>query len=81
MGISINSKALLVDLISIARPHQQRLPGRQVLDTIDYSISSVSVDAKLVQRDLTLVNTEAAIESIRLPVSQVLLSDASLHRP
>jgi len=81
MEISTDLKVHLVDLISIAMPHLQRLPSRQPWDIIYYSISAVSDDARSVQQDLTLVNTEAVIESKHFPVFQVLLTGASLHHP
>jgi len=49
-------KVNLVDLISITKPHLQQLPSHQLSGIVDYSISSVSIDARSVQRDLTEVN-------------------------
>jgi hypothetical protein len=81
MGISIDLKVYLVDLISIAMPHLQRFPGRQLQGTIDYSISSVSDNARSVRWDLTLVNTEAVTKSRHLQALPVPLNGVSLRHP
>jgi len=56
MGISINLRVPLADLISTSKPHLQRLPGDQLSGIADCSVSSVSIDAISIQQDSTQVN-------------------------
>ena len=81
MGISINLKVPLADLISTSKPHLRRLPSDQLSGIADCSVSSVSIDAISIQQDSTQVNMEVVTRSRHFLVFEVLLSHASLHHP
>jgi len=81
MGISINQKVPLADLLSTSKPHLRRSPSDQLSGIADCSVSSVSIDAISIQQDLTQVNMEAVTRARHFPVFEVLLSHASLHHP
>lgn len=81
MGISINLKVPLADLISTSKPHLQQLPSNQLSGIADCSVSSVSIDAISIQQDSTQVNMEVVTRLRHFPVFEVLLSYASLHHP